>query len=91
MAQANAGLPHVVDGVTTYDVGPEEYAEAVAGMLDASIVIGGCCGTTPQHIAREHELLVGRVPAERHVRDSFAVSSAQEYLLARLRSGGRHW
>jgi 5-methyltetrahydrofolate--homocysteine methyltransferase len=79
MAQANAGLPHVVDGVTTYDVGPEEYAEAVAGMLDAGVtVIGGCCGTTPQHIAREHELLVGRVPAERHVRDSFAVSSAQE-------------
>lgn len=79
MAQANVGLPHVVDGVTTYDVGSEEYAEAVAGMLDAGVtVIGGCCGTTPQHIAREHELLVGRVPAERHVRDSFAVSSAQE-------------
>lgn len=79
MAQANAGLPHVVDGVTTYDVGPEEYAEAVAGMLDAGVtVIGGCCGTTPQHIAQECELLAGRVPAQRHVRDSFAVSSAQE-------------
>ena len=79
MAQANAGLPHVVDGATTYDVGPEEYAEAVAGMLDAGVtVIGGCCGTTPEHVAREHELLAGRVPAERRVRDSFAVSSAQE-------------
>ena len=79
MAQANAGLPHVVDGVTTYDVGPEEYAGAVAEMLDAGVtVIGGCCGTTPAHIAREHGLLAGRMPAARHVRDSFAVSSAQE-------------
>lgn len=79
MAQANAGLPHVVDGVTAYDVGPEEYAEAVAGMLDAGVtVIGGCCGTTPEHIARERQLLSDRVPAARHVRDSFAVSSAQD-------------
>lgn len=79
MAQANAGLPHVVDGVTAYDVGPEEYAEAVAGMLDAGVtVIGGCCGTTPEHIARERKLLSDRVPAARHVRDSFAVSSAQD-------------
>lgn len=79
MAQANAGLPHVVDGVTAYDVGPEEYAEAVAGMLNAGVtVIGGCCGTTPEHIARERQLLSDRVPAARHVRDSFAVSSAQD-------------
>lgn len=79
MVQANAGLPHVVDGVTAYDVGPEEYAEAVAGMLDAGVtVIGGCCGTTPEHIARERKLLSDRVPAARHVRDSFAVSSAQD-------------
>ncbi|WP_130812886.1 homocysteine S-methyltransferase family protein [Olsenella sp. Marseille-P4559] len=79
MAQANAGLPHVVDGVTTYDVGPEEYARDVEGMLDAGItVIGGCCGTTPEHIARERELLSGRAPVGRHVRDSFAVSSSQD-------------
>lgn len=79
MAQANAGLPHVVDGVTTYDVGPTEYANAVEGMLDAGVtVIGGCCGTTPEHIAAMHALLEGRTPAPRNMRDSFVVSSAQK-------------
>jgi 5-methyltetrahydrofolate--homocysteine methyltransferase len=79
MAQANAGLPRVVDGVTTYDVGPEEYARAVEEMLDAGVtVIGGCCGTTPQHIAAERALLAGRTPAPRKTNKSFAVASAQQ-------------
>ena len=78
MVQANAGLPHVEDGVTRYDVGPEAYAAAVAGMLDAGVsVVGGCCGTTPAHIAAERALLDGRRPAPRAPRDCFAVASPQ--------------
>lgn len=47
----NAGLPVERDGVTCYDVGPDEFARwgkklAVAG----AVVLGGCCGTTPRHI-----------------------------------------
>ena len=79
MAQANAGLPHVVDGVTTYDIGPEEYCQAVEGMLAAGVsVIGGCCGTSPAFIAGEKALLQGRTPAPRPVRDDFACASSQE-------------
>ncbi len=51
MAQPNAGLPKIVDGKTVYDVTPQIFAkecEKIA-MLGAS-VIGGCCGTTPEHI-----------------------------------------
>ena len=60
MAQANAGLPSVVDGVTTYDIGPKEYCDAVEGMLKAGVaVLGGCCGTTPAYIAGEKTLLTG--------------------------------
>ncbi len=51
MAQPNAGLPKIVDQKTVYDVTPEIFAkecEKIA-MLGVS-VLGGCCGTTPEHI-----------------------------------------
>ena len=78
MAQANAGLPHVEDGVTLYDIKPAEYCEAVRDMLDAGVtVIGGCCGTTPAYIAGEKDLLAGRTPTVRDVCRDFAVTSSQ--------------
>ena len=78
MVQANAGLPHVEDGVTVFDIGPDQYADAVAGMLDAGVTItGGCCGTTPAHIAAERALLDGRVPVRRELPDRFAVCGPQ--------------
>ena len=47
----NAGLPTVVSGEAVYNMGADEFAECVAKMcyMGASIV-GGCCGTTPEHI-----------------------------------------
>jgi 5-methyltetrahydrofolate--homocysteine methyltransferase len=78
MAQANAGLPHVEDGVTLYDIKPAEYCEAVRDMLDAGVtVVGGCCGTTPAYISGEKDLLAGRTPAARDVCRDFAVTSSQ--------------
>lgn len=46
----NAGLP---DALGNYNVSPEDFAEELRPMLDARAVniIGGCCGTTPEHIA----------------------------------------
>ena len=79
MAQANAGLPRVENGVTLYDIRPAEYCEAIADMLDAGVtVVGGCCGTSPAYIAGERELLVDRTPAPREVRRDFVVASSQE-------------
>ena len=79
MAQANAGLPQVRDGVTTYDIGVDEYCEAVGRMLDAGVtIVGGCCGTTPDYIRGEKDLLASRVPAKREILDDFCVCSAQE-------------
>ena len=47
----NAGLPRVIDGVTVYDVDPESFAESLTNLVRAGVrVIGGCCGTTPEHI-----------------------------------------
>ncbi len=49
----NAGLPREVDGKTVFDVGADEFAELMYDMAkDGSLaVMGGCCGTTPRHIA----------------------------------------
>lgn len=78
MVQANAGLPRVEDGVTVFDVGPEEYCAAVAGMLDAGVtIVGGCCGTSPDHIRGERALVSERRPAPRAVSDSFRVCGPQ--------------
>lgn len=51
MAQPNAGLPQIENGKTVYNVLPKQFADECEHMakLGAS-VLGGCCGTTPDHI-----------------------------------------
>jgi methionine synthase I (cobalamin-dependent) len=50
-AEPNAGKPELVDGQAVYKVTPEEFAAACGRIHDAGIrVLGGCCGSTPQHI-----------------------------------------
>ena len=47
----NAGMPAVVEGRTTFPMGPAEFASFVPALIDAGAdFIGGCCGTTPEHI-----------------------------------------
>ena len=52
MVQPNAGLPVMVDGVSHYDVTPEDFAEISTRFAEMGAnILGGCCGTTPRHIA----------------------------------------
>ena len=52
IAKPNAGLPHMEDGSTVYDCPPEEFASYAKAMAEAGVrIFGGCCGTTPEHIA----------------------------------------
>lgn len=51
MAQPNAGLPRLVNMKVIYDETPEEMVRGVVPLLDAGVsIIGGCCGSTPDHI-----------------------------------------
>ena len=59
VAKPNAGLPKLEDGVTIYDMGPEEFAREMMPLVEAGAdVVGGCCGTTPEHIRLLNELLI---------------------------------
>jgi 5-methyltetrahydrofolate--homocysteine methyltransferase len=52
IAKPNAGVPRLEDGKTVFDMGPEEMAAHVPHLVELSAqVIGGCCGSTPGHIA----------------------------------------
>ena len=79
MVQANAGLPRVDDdGNTVFDIQAPEYAEAVAGMIEDGVsVVGGCCGTTPAHMAALRTLIDNHTPSPRHRKPSMSVTSAQ--------------
>jgi 5-methyltetrahydrofolate--homocysteine methyltransferase len=49
--QANAGMPTIRDGVTVFPETPEYTAQFVPAIIAAGAkIIGGCCGTTPDHI-----------------------------------------
>ncbi|MBN2554177.1 MAG: homocysteine S-methyltransferase family protein [Spirochaetales bacterium] len=51
LIQANAGLPRIENGVTVFRQSPEHMAGWVPRLVDAGAsIIGGCCGTNPEHI-----------------------------------------
>jgi 5-methyltetrahydrofolate--homocysteine methyltransferase len=52
MIQSNAGSPDLVDGRAVYRLSPEAFADGMKGVAAAGAnIVGGCCGTTPAHIA----------------------------------------
>ncbi len=76
----NAGLPVLVEGRTEYPLGPKPLTEALLRFIDEHGVgiVGGCCGTTPEHIA----LLVketARRPSPSKARTTIAPCSTSLY------------
>ena len=61
IAQANAGLPLLRDGMTVFPASPEEMTFYHDRFLELGVrVIGGCCGTTPAHIRAMRDALSGK-------------------------------
>ena len=51
LAQPNAGTPELIDDQTVFKMAPAPFAEGIAECLKAGArIVGGCCGTTPEHI-----------------------------------------
>ncbi|MFM8016853.1 MAG: homocysteine S-methyltransferase family protein, partial [Actinomycetota bacterium] len=73
----NAGLPSVVDGKTHYDLTPPQLAEFHRHHVqDLGIsVVGGCCGTTPEHLRQVVEAVRNVTPARRTPHQEASVTS----------------
>lgn len=51
LVEPNAGKPKLVGDETVYDMEPDAFADGIGACMDAgATIIGGCCGTTPEHI-----------------------------------------
>lgn len=75
--QPNAGLPHLVNGQTCYPLSPRELAEWHTRFVreDGVNIVGGCCGTTPDHIAEVSKQIRKLRPKVRNVEFQPAASS----------------
>src|SRR5271168_1346147 len=74
----NAGLPHNEGGHAVYKLTPDELAEYHKHfVVDYGVrIVGGCCGTTPEHLKAVVDAVVGVEPAKREVKPVAAASSA---------------
>lgn len=64
----NQGLPEVVDGKTVYRLTPADYARHMKTFVEKQgvSIVGGCCGTAPEHIRALVTALDGVTPGERN-------------------------
>ena len=85
VAKANCGIPTFVDGEIQYTGTPELMAEYARLARDCGVrIIGGCCGTTPVHLAAMNRALLNHHP--RPMPDIETVVSA----LGPVTAGTRH-
>ena len=64
ICKPNAGLPRVENGVTVYDVTPDDFAREMAALVGEGVrLVGGCCGTTPDYIRALIRETAGMTPA----------------------------
>lgn len=75
----NAGQPVSIDGKTCYKLEPEGMAEAVTPFVEkwGASIVGGCCGTTPEHIRKLAESLKNATPKEREKDNNVYLSGPQ--------------
>ena len=93
-AMPNAGYPHVEEGRTYYDSAPAYYAQQVMECVKAGArIVGGCCGTTPEHIRQIARLLGTPMPPRVRMGDEKAAQRPEKgcrsRILRRLEQGRR--
>ncbi len=77
LVQPNAGLPKIKEGMTVYEDTPDIFATAMVEISHiGATILGGCCGTTPEHIRAMRAALQGTKPLKRVVKPYTAATSA---------------
>jgi len=65
IAKPNAGMPELSEGKTVYKMTPAEYAKHMEALVDAGAgIVGGCCGSEPEHIAAVSAMIKKKKPRE---------------------------
>jgi len=81
IANPNAGLPRMEGGRTFFDLSPEDFAAQCEELLGlGTSILGGCCGTTPAHIAALSERLKGKKTFPPQMKTGEAIASSREVL-----------
>ena len=76
LTKPNAGMPKLIGGETVFDMGADEFAGHVGGLVGAGAnIIGGCCGTTPEHIKAQADAAKDLRPIMPQVKAISAISA----------------
>lgn len=80
IAKPNAGLPSLdAEGNTVYDMGAEEFGICMKTLVEAGAsIVGGCCGTTPEHILKTKESVGNMQILHREVSDKRFLTSERK-------------
>ncbi len=80
IAKPNAGLPSLDgNGNTVYDMGAEEFGACMESLVEAgAAIVGGCCGTTPDHIRETYRHVGGMHIARRKTPDKRFLTSERQ-------------
>jgi 5-methyltetrahydrofolate--homocysteine methyltransferase len=79
-AQANAGLPRIENRRTVYPLGPVEYAKLSKNLVrSGASYIGGCCGTTKEHIRALKKELKNITPPKPYARVPLIITSRSRW------------
>lgn len=83
IVKPNAGLPRQRAGETVYDVDPELFAESMKKIVEiGACIVGGCCGTTPDHVRKMTEVCAGmQVKAPEEKTDTIVSSYGKSVIL----------
>lgn len=86
ICKPNAGLPQMVEGETVYDMEPEEFAENMLLLArEGADILGGCCGTTPEHIGKMVQAL-----ERESLRQEIAFIGRRKHVVRRALSSERY-
>lgn len=81
VAKPNAGLPKIVNNKTIFDLNPKEFASFSGKFIANGVaLIGGCCGTTPEHIKFLKNKVINRKAITPKLKSISAVSSARKHV-----------
>ena len=81
MTQPNAGLPEIVDGVTTYNIHPKGFASCILEYVKSGVrIIGGCCGTNPDFIKELRNIADNNKVVKKHIEEFSAVCTPSKFV-----------